>query len=120
MPFLIEPVIEFNCKNKKTPFILKNSIRYLSKKNHEVIRILKGFEFDGATIPKIFAPLVGCRHDEKYLRAALVHDKLCISRELSWKRTHEIFKEILIECGVNKALANLLYSSIIIGGPKWK
>lgn len=120
MPFEQNPVIEFICTNRKLPFKLKNNIRFTSKKGGEVIRIMKGFQFDGASIPKIFSPLVGCRHDERYLKAALVHDKLCISRELSWRRTHQIFKEILIECKVGKIRANLLYSAVFLGGPKWR
>ncbi len=119
MPFEEEPVIEFICSDVKKPFKLKNNIKYGSLKGGETIRIVKGFEFDGATIPKLFAPLVGCRHDEKYLKAALVHDKLCVSRELSCIRTHQIFKEILLETGVSRFRAHLLYSAVLIGGPKW-
>ena len=119
MPFNEEPIIEFICSNKRKPFKLKNNIKYISSKGKEIIRVVKGFEFDGATIPKVLAPLAGCRHDEKYLKAALIHDKLCVSRELEWKRTHELFKEVLIETGVNKFKANLLYTAILLGGPKW-
>ena len=119
MPFREEPVLEFVCSNNKKPFRLKNDIRYISNLGGETIRIIKGFEFDGASIPKVFAPIVGCRHDEKYLKAALVHDKLCLSRELSWRRTHQIFREILIENGVNIIRANTLYSAVFLAGPKW-
>lgn len=119
MPFENEPVFEFDELDLKKPFKLKNNIRYISKIGGEIVRIVKGFEFDGATIPKIFAPLVGCRHDERYLKAALVHDKLCGSRELTWYRTHQIFREILLESNVSAIRADVLYASVLIGGPKW-
>lgn len=120
MPFENEPIFEFIETDIDKPFRLENDIRYISCKYGEIIRIAKGFEFDGATIPKICTPLVGCRHDERYLKAALVHDKLCVSRELSWYRTHQIFKEILLECNVSRVRANILYSSVLLGGPKWR
>lgn len=120
MPFEKEPIFEFMDSDREKPFRLKDDIRYISKKGGEIIRLTKGFEFDGATIPKIFAPLVGCRHDERYLKAALVHDKLCVSRELTWQRTHQIFKEILLECNVDRIRVCVLYTSVLIGGPKWK
>lgn len=120
MPFENEPIFEFVELDFKKPFKLKNDIRYISNKGGEIVRIVKGFEFDGATIPKIFAPLVGCRHDERYLKAALVHDKLCVSRELGWYRTHQIFREVLLECRVSVIRADILYTSVLIGGPKWR
>lgn len=120
MPFEKNPVFEFECTDRRTPFRLKNTVSFHSKKGGEIVVVDEGFEFDGASIPKMFSPLVGCRHDERYLRAALVHDKLCISRELTWQRTHQIFKEILLESNVNIFRANLLYSAVFVGGPRWK
>lgn len=60
-------------------FILKNdinvSIDYQSK-NYK-FRTVKGYCWDGATIPRIFWRIIGSNTDPHFLIASLLHDVLC-------------------------------------------
>jgi len=80
------------------------------------------YDFDGATIP--FG--IG-KGDMKLQIPALFHDIVCDNKNLinyNRKLASIIFKECLIECGVNKFIAHTMYLCVegyqIIFGREWR
>ena len=69
-----------------------------------------GYCYDGATIPF----KVG-KGNMKLLIPALYHDIICENKELvgfDRKLSSMIFKELLLQCHVNKITANLMYEAV--------
>ena len=66
---------------KKYPFINKRElwVTIFDRKKQQVYKfsIPKGYCYDGASIPKVFHPIIGSNTDNKFLIPALVHDVLC-------------------------------------------
>jgi Protein of unknown function (DUF1353) len=74
---------------------------------------------DGASIPPWAQPFIGQPFDEKYIRAAVIHDHYCDRHVRTWRATHRVFYEALLELGVASANAKLMYYAVYLGGPKW-
>lgn len=74
---------------------------------------------DGASIPDWAQGIIGGPWDESYLKAAVLHDHYCGKRNFSWRETHLMFYEALIELGVNSYKAKLMYYAVYAGGPRW-
>ncbi|QRF67330.1 DUF1353 domain-containing protein [Ponticoccus alexandrii] len=82
---------------------------------------------DGATIPPIFAPLVGDRQSREYLMAAALHDAYCgVGNEgletwqtRPWEEVHRMFYEALIVNGTPPQKAKLMFAAVYLGGPRW-
>ncbi|WP_425071998.1 DUF1353 domain-containing protein [Sagittula sp. S175] len=82
---------------------------------------------DGATIPQIFAPLVGDRQSREYLMAAALHDAYCgvgndalptwLSRR--WEDVHRMFYEALLVNGTPPLKAKVMFAAVYLGGPRW-
>lgn len=49
----------------------------------------------------------------------MLHDHYCGKKEFSWRETHLMFYEALIDLGVNEYIAKLMYYSVYLGGPRW-
>lgn len=87
------------------------------------IIVPKGFQSDGASIPKCFEKIFP-RFELKYLKAAVVHDflysrynDLGINKQLA----DEIFLYILKQQGVPKIKRELMYAAVkVFGKPFWK
>lgn len=66
---------------KKYPFINRKTlkVRLVDNKKDKTynFQILKGYCFDGASIPRLFWRVIGPNTDNKFLIAALIHDVLC-------------------------------------------
>ena len=66
---------------KKYPFINKRvlKVKLFDKKKVKTyyFEILKGYCFDGASVPRFFWRIIGSNTDNKFLMAALIHDVLC-------------------------------------------
>lgn len=68
------------------------------------------YEFDGASIPRLFWSVVGHPMDTKVLRAALVHDYIYTSeRGRGRKQADDIFIEAMLVLWVNKYKAIIYY-----------
>jgi Protein of unknown function (DUF1353) len=80
---------------------------------------MAGLVTDGASIPGIFQPLIGGPFDEKFIKAAVVHDHYCDRHVRSWRKTHRVFYEALLDQGVSVAKAKTMYLAVVVGGPKW-
>lgn len=70
------------------------------------------YKWNGASIPKWAQPLIGSFADPRFLLASMPHDLVCNNRQLIDNNrllSSKIFYEILKACGVNKALAYLMF-----------
>jgi hypothetical protein len=82
---------------------------------------------DGATIPAIFAPLVGDRQSRQYLMAAALHDAYCgvgnegleTWRARPWEEVHRMFYEALLVNGTPPQMAKIMFAAVYLGGPRW-
>lgn len=81
------------------------------------IIIPAGYITDFATVPRLLwsiIPPIG-RHN----RAALLHDYLYDNRIGSRIFADKLFKKILLEDGVGRLKAEIMYLGVRIGGRKW-
>ncbi|TNF19623.1 MAG: DUF1353 domain-containing protein [Rhodobacteraceae bacterium] len=82
---------------------------------------------DGASIPAIFAALMGDRQSREYLLAAALHDAYCgIGNERRdsyhsrpWPEVHRMFYEALLVNGTAPRTARVMYAAVYLGGPRW-
>ena len=91
---------------------LLNDIEFKSSKY--LIRIYKGFIYDGASIPSSLWDDVGCPIDFAFESA--IHDGLYRSRLLTRKECDKVFYEALIYKGVSKPKALAMYLAVRAGG----
>jgi len=66
------------------------------------IRVPVGFKTDGATIPRPFWLTTGTPFRPEYIRAAIVHDYLYQTGQLSRLEADSIFRMILLEDGTGR------------------
>lgn len=98
--------------------------------------VLKGFRYDGASVPRIAWTLSGLCPDGLLRAAALVHDILYLQNgfptimtlspqyklaftnkpNITRKDADKLFKKIMLECGVTKWRAQMAYVAVRIGG----
>lgn len=76
---------------------------------------------DGASIPKWAQPVIGDAYDESFLKAAIVHDHYCYKENhvRSWRQTHRMFYDALIDLGISKIKAKTMYFAVYGFGPRW-
>lgn len=80
---------------------------------------LKGTEVDGASIPRPLWSIVGSPFTGGYLRAAIIHDHYCVTKERDWRATHYVFYLACRADGLSAAFAKLLYIAVMKFGPRW-
>lgn len=99
-------------KNKKQ-FITCNSasLTIIFDNNTKlVLHAHKGYKFDGATIPFNIG-----KGNMKLLIPALFHDILCDNKQfVDYDRNlaSRIFKALLLDCGMNKATAQVMFLAV--------
>ncbi|WKW29864.1 DUF1353 domain-containing protein [Campylobacter fetus subsp. venerealis bv. intermedius] len=69
-------------------FITQKELKYID--NRLIIKIPKGFKFNGATVPKWLNLLIP-KFGYKYDRSVCLHDYLYFSKQLSKKRATRFF-----------------------------
>ena len=76
---------------------------------------------DGASIPKWAQSIVGDQYDQSYLKAAIVHDHYCYDENQvrTWRQTHRMFYDALIDLGIDKKKAKAMYFAVYLFGPHW-
>jgi hypothetical protein len=76
---------------------------------------------DGASIPGWAQPIIGDPYDPSYLKAAIVHDHYCYKENhvRSWRETHRMFYDALVDLGVGIRKAKIMYFAVYFGGPRW-
>jgi hypothetical protein len=118
--FDVEPIINVNYHDKKKPFILLNNIYYLTGQYDKLesygIRIHKGYNWNGANIPKFLWRIVGSQYNPEFLPASMVHDWLCENKDFIIDKgarvSSIIFRDILVLSGVSKIKANIMMTAV--------
>lgn len=118
--FTKEPKINVNPNYPKKAFTLLNDTFYLSSKFKENssygIQLNKGYNWNGANIPKFLWRIVGSQYNPEFLPASMVHDWLCENKTFiikdGVKISSDIFKDILILYKVNKIKAWIMASAV--------
>jgi hypothetical protein len=80
----------------------------------------KGTVSDGASIPRGVWTFVGSPLKGGYVRAALIHDAYCVSRDEPWEEVHEMFYWGCRAGGVTRPHAKILYYTVYHFGPRWR
>lgn len=75
-----------------------------------------GFCTDFASIPRLLQTAVGSPAGGKYRRAAVLHDYLYRSCQLSREEADALFYEAMISSGVSRRKARQLYLGVRFGG----
>ena len=83
---------------------------------------------DGASIPLLFVPLLGNPRSPQFLYAGTLHDAYCgVGNEAgprfhgdTWQNVHIMFYDALTVSGVPKAKAQIMFSAVWLGGPRWE
>lgn len=97
---------------------IKNKLRFTDPAG-VVWEAKAGLVTDGASIPGVFQPFVGQPFDESFIKSAVIHDHYCDRTVRPWRQTHRVFYEALLDQGVAKAKAKVMYFAVYLGGPKW-
>ncbi len=82
---------------------------------------------DGASIPDLFIPIVGDPRSPEFVNAAALHDAYCgIGNEAGpryqsrpWQEVHRMFYDGLVAGGTPVPKAQLMFSAVWLGGPRW-
>lgn len=74
---------------------------------------------DGASIPRLLWTIIGGPFEGRYRNASIIHDWYCDRRTRPWERVHEIFYEAMLTSGVSATQARILYTGVLLGGPRW-
>lgn len=96
---------------------LDRSFQYYvgDKKSGKVINVDKGYESDGASIPRLLWPIVGHPMGE-YAQAAFVHDKVYQYNLFPQKECDEIFLEAMGVLGVGKGIRRVMFYALRLFG----
>ncbi|WP_088623525.1 DUF1353 domain-containing protein [Oceanicola sp. 22II-s10i] len=82
---------------------------------------------DGASIPVMFASIVGSPTSPEFVNAAALHDAMCGigNTELpgfhsaTWESTHRMFYDALRVGGTDEKRAKIMFAAVYLGGPRW-
>ena len=85
------------------------------------ITVKKGFDFDGASIPKWLWSIYGSPLNGNYVVASLIHDGLYASQKVSKKVSDKIFLDIMKQSNVGYIKRTSMYLAVkLFGGKDWK
>jgi hypothetical protein len=85
-----------------------------------IIRVKSGFDFDAASIPKIFWSIIGSPFTGNYVEPATVHDALYSSEYFNRKQCDDIFLEVMKANNVSKFKRYAMYGAVrLFGGFVW-
>ena len=85
------------------------------------VTVKKGFDFDGASIPKWLWSIYGSPFTGNYVRAALFHDGLYASQKVSKRISDKIFLDIMKQSNVGYIKRISMYLAVkLFGGKDWK
>ena len=108
--------IGYNYKEPKPFYAIENIyVNIISKKFNRHFVIKRGFKSDGCTIPYIFRWFLGCEHKGEYLPSSIIHDFLLANKEIignSRILSSRIFKQVLLQEGVNPVIAQIMFLSV--------
>ena len=85
------------------------------------ITVKKGFDFDGASIPKWLWSIYGSPLNGNYVVASLIHDGLYASQKVSKGISDKIFLDIMKQSNVGYIKRTSMYLAVkMFGGKDWK
>ena len=85
------------------------------------VTIKKGFDFDGASIPKWLWSIYGSPLNGNYVVASLIHDGLYASQKVSKSVSDKIFLDIMKQSSVGYIKRTSMYLAVrVLGGKDWK
>ena len=90
-------------------WILQEPLVYENDKY--IITVKAGFDFDFASIPKLFTNILP-KNGQEYDRAACLHDALYASRWLPKAECDRLFYEAMLSDGVSKYRAWSMYQAV--------
>lgn len=82
-----------------------------------IITVCKGFDFDFASIPRLFRGILP-KDGMKYDRASCLHDALYASKVFNKETCDLLFKEAMKSDGVSDFWINTMYLAVKYGGRK--
>lgn len=85
-----------------------------------VWKVPKGTVVDGASIPRAFWTMIGGPFEGKYRNASVVHDYFCEAKDRDWKSVHRMFYDGMLESGVERSRAKVMYYAVYYFGPRWE
>lgn len=92
----------------------EQDITYVGK-NFDIV-IKKGFEFDGASIPRFLWSIYGCPIGGSYSLPAMLHDLLYATHIFSKEYSDKIFRRAMIASGVSRRQAREMYMAVKLFG----
>jgi hypothetical protein len=92
---------------------------YFKDKADRLWKAPKGYQTDGASIPRALWTIVGSPYTGKYLKAAVIHDVYCELRSRESKLVHKTFYDGMIAAGVENMQAKVMYYAVLRFGPRW-
>jgi Protein of unknown function (DUF1353) len=118
------------CQNSPSQICkLEGMLRYESSNGSKLVWQTDAWSSDsvqsgttnGASIPGWAQSIIGAPYDPSYLKAAIVHDHYCFKENYvrSWRDTHRMFYDALIDLNVPKLKAKLMYFAVYTFGPHW-
>ena len=85
------------------------------------ITVKKGFDFDGASIPKWLWSIYGSPLNGNYVVASLIHDGLYASQKVSKSIADKIFLDVMKQSNVGYIKRTSMYLAVkMFGGKDWK
>lgn len=78
-----------------------------------------GSRINGASIPRIFWPIVGSPYVGKYRRASVIHDVECALKFSDWEDVHRVFNEMMKFDRVDNHLRQRIFKAVWYFGPRW-
>ena len=85
------------------------------------ITVKKGFDFDGASIPKWLWSIYGSPLNGNYVVASLIHDGLYASQKVSKRISDRVFLDIMKQSNVGYLKRTSMYLAVTLFGDKdWK
>ena len=110
--------VEWYCEDPRI-MVLLETIRY-EDDNGKVWTAPEGAFIDGASIPRLFwgrildTPFIGL-----YRRPSVFHDIYCVNKKEPWQAVHKMFHNAMLDNGVSKTRASLMYQAVYLFGPRW-
>lgn len=85
------------------------------------VTVKKGFDFDGASIPKWLWSIYGSPLNGNYVVASLIHDGLYASQKVTKSVSDKIFLDIMKQSSVGYIKRTSMYLAVtLFGGKDWK
>ncbi|MBF9223002.1 DUF1353 domain-containing protein [Hymenobacter ruricola] len=83
---------------------------------------------DWASIPKLCVPIIGFPDDERWNKAALIHDAYCGDdnvhgasyHKAPWQEVHRMFRDACLSGGTPKTKANIMFAAVYLYGTRNK